>query len=57
MLVPILAVGGWSAALAQRAQPTASDYGISSDKQGDLSDAGTKVWLSRLNDIELNLTK
>jgi len=55
-LIPILAVGGWSAALAQQAQPTASDYGISSDKQGDLSDADTMVWLSRLNDIELSLT-
>ncbi len=54
-LIPILSIGGWSAALAQQTQRTASDYGISSEGQVDLSDADTKVWLNRLNDIELTL--
>jgi hypothetical protein len=54
-LIPILTIGGWSAALAQQAQRTASDYGISTEGQVDLGDADRQVWLTRLNDIELTL--
>jgi small-conductance mechanosensitive channel len=51
----VLAVGGWANAWAQKPGPTASDYGISSQSQLELSDADTPIWLSRLNDIELTL--
>jgi len=55
VLIFVLAVSGWPAAQAQQAQRTASDYGISSEKQLDLRDADMQVWFRRLNDIELTL--
>jgi len=57
LLVPILAAGGWSAAHAQQAQESASDYGISSEAQSDWGDADVQTWLTRLNEIELILQR
>ena len=51
----VLAVGGWPNAWAQKPGPTASDYGISSQSQLELSDADTPIWLNRINDIELTI--
>jgi potassium efflux system protein len=55
LLVPILAVGGWSAAHAQQVEESAADYGISSDVQSDWGHADIEAWLTRLNEIELIL--
>lgn len=56
LLVTLVAVFGVSTAFGQQAaQPSPSDYGVSSDLQVDWGDADISAWLQRFNAIELML--